>query len=284
MRLLHETAKQVTEGIFTYSIVVVDNDQHGSAKGVVDRFQEEKIIPIEYHVEPEQNIALARNRCVDAAKGDLIAFIDDDEFPDAKWLLTLYRAYLEFHVQGILGPVEPYFAGTPPAWLVKGGFCVRQHHRTGTVLDPEETRTGNALLDASLFADKKIRFSAEFGRTGGEDIELFKLLARGGNVFVWCNEACVYEEVPPERWGKSFYLKRYLRIGGLSGEKVGRESSRFHPYLFKASVGFIGYVLSLPVAFLFGGQYSMKSMTKALYFLGWILGFYGHVVVRYRDD
>ena len=47
---------------------------------------------ISYDVEPEQNIALARNRAIGNASGEYVALIDDDEFPDKQWLLTLYEA------------------------------------------------------------------------------------------------------------------------------------------------------------------------------------------------
>ena len=42
---------------------------------------------VKYCVEPRQNIALARNKALQNAEGDLIAFIDDDEFPDGRLAL-----------------------------------------------------------------------------------------------------------------------------------------------------------------------------------------------------
>ena len=58
-----------------------------SAKDVAARAKAANRYNIDYFVEPERNISLARNRSVRASKGDLIAFIDDDEFPDRDWLL-----------------------------------------------------------------------------------------------------------------------------------------------------------------------------------------------------
>jgi len=79
-------------GLFTYSIVVVDNDRLRSAEEVVKEFTVASSIPIRYCVEPQQNIAMARNRAVSNASGDFIAFIDDDEFPQGRWLVTLFQA------------------------------------------------------------------------------------------------------------------------------------------------------------------------------------------------
>src|SRR5947208_523071 len=59
-RLLEELGKQVTDGLFTYSIVVVDNDSGRSGAKTVSRFQHNSAIQIQYLVEPTRNIALDR--------------------------------------------------------------------------------------------------------------------------------------------------------------------------------------------------------------------------------
>ena len=78
--LLNELENQRTENLFTYSIVVIDNDADESAREAVDSFKRKSTIPVKYYVEPEQNIALARNRAVQNSNGNFLAFIDDDEF------------------------------------------------------------------------------------------------------------------------------------------------------------------------------------------------------------
>ena len=67
-----------TEGLFQYSLAIVDNDVCESARHVVESAARESSVSVLYYVEPEQNIALARNRVVEQAVGDLLAFIDDD--------------------------------------------------------------------------------------------------------------------------------------------------------------------------------------------------------------
>src|SRR5213593_4788048 len=71
-RLLTELGKQKTDGLFTYSIVVADNDHSRSAEPVVEDFTAGSSIPVRYCVEPRQNIALARNKAVGAACGDYV--------------------------------------------------------------------------------------------------------------------------------------------------------------------------------------------------------------------
>src|SRR5437879_12601236 len=112
-RLLEELGCQDTGGLFTYSIVVADNDHLQSGEAVVRDFAAASSIPIRYCVEPRQNIALARNKAIEHASGDFIAFVDDDEFPTKCWLLTLFNAWSEYDVDGVIGPVKRHFAEEP---------------------------------------------------------------------------------------------------------------------------------------------------------------------------
>ena len=78
--LLHKLVGQETQGLFTYSVVIADNDRAQSAKEIVAECATLDL-SVKYCHEPEQNIALARNRALENATGDFVAFIDDDEFP-----------------------------------------------------------------------------------------------------------------------------------------------------------------------------------------------------------
>src|SRR3954468_12143650 len=82
-RLLAELDTQETDGLFTYSVVIADNDRDESARRVVDERTVTSTLQVSYCVEPRQNIALTRNKAIEHAHGDFIAFIDDDEWPTA---------------------------------------------------------------------------------------------------------------------------------------------------------------------------------------------------------
>src|SRR5205809_7153385 len=118
--LLEKLVDQDTRGLFGYSIVVCDNDQHRSADSTVAAFTKTSPVRVTYCVEPSQNIALARNRAIANATGDYVAFIDDDEFPIREWLVTLFDAINHHGSDGVLGPVKPHFDDQTPAWVVKG--------------------------------------------------------------------------------------------------------------------------------------------------------------------
>ena len=107
-RLLNSLASQRTGGVFTYSVVVADNDAMQSAQPVVAAFSSQSALPVTYCIEPQQNIALARNRAIEHADGDFVVFIDDDEFPTEGWLLNLLKNYLAYVEDDVVKQIKPY--------------------------------------------------------------------------------------------------------------------------------------------------------------------------------
>ena len=90
----------------------MDNDAGGHARETVARVQAELDLDITYSIEPEHTIPAARNHALRLARGNYIGIIDDDEFPSPEWLLRMYEGIQTFAVDGVLGPVYPFFAGS----------------------------------------------------------------------------------------------------------------------------------------------------------------------------
>src|ERR1700748_1348443 len=68
-RLLDEVNQQETGGLFSFSVVVCDNDQAKSAEAVIADIRPRYSVPVKYCAESRQNIALARNKVVENATG-----------------------------------------------------------------------------------------------------------------------------------------------------------------------------------------------------------------------
>ncbi len=267
--MLSELSSQDTGDLFTYSIVVADNDHLRSAELVVKDFAVASPTPITYCVEPRQNIPLARNKAVMNASGDFVAFIDDDEFPTKHWLLLLFKTLREYNADGVLGPVKPHFETQPPRWVVKGRFYERPTYPTGFVIQWRHGRTGNVLLKKRILTADEQLFRPEF-RTG-EDQDLFRRMIEKGNVFIWCNEAVAYEVVPPIRWKRTFMLRRALLQG---------TSSLLHANfgaldIAKSAIAVPVYTAVLPVALVLGHCWYMRCLVKLFSHIGRILGLVG---------
>jgi glycosyltransferase involved in cell wall biosynthesis len=256
-RVLTDIAKQETRGLFTYSIVVADNDASRSAEATVSQIAATLPIAIKYCVEPRQNIARARNQVVANADGDYIAFIDDDEWPLADWLFLLFQTTEKFNVAGTLGPVKPSFECPPPAWMIRGRFYERPSHPTGYKMHWSETRTGNVLFKKSILPSDELPFRVEYD-TGAEDVDFFRRMSNRGNVFVWCDEAVVEETVPASRCTRTYLLRRAL----LRGTIFAKHPTHRIRNAVKSLVAVPCYTLALPFLALLGQDYFFKYAIK----------------------
>jgi glycosyltransferase involved in cell wall biosynthesis len=255
-RLLLKLNNQVTEGLFTYSIVVADNDFARSGEAVVVKLSSLSRLPIRYCVEPRRNIALARNKAIEHAEGAYIALIDDDEFPEPTWLLALYQNLCKYRVDGVLGAVKRHFEEVPPAWFRKSGIYSRKVNPTGTAVRWKESRTGNALLKRGMFVCDPAPFRPEY--RAGEDQDFFRRKIEAGYRFIWSEDAVVCETITPARWKRSYILRKAV----LQGATAALQPNCTWPNVLKSLVAVPLYLAVLPISLLMGHQYFMRLMIK----------------------
>ena len=192
-------------------LLIVDNDLVPSAK---EAFQE--VVGddprITYVHEPRPGIAAARNRALDeAGDDDLLVFIDDDEVPSEQWLRSLLHAWRATGAAAVVGPVVSVFGEQSDPWIADGAFFTRLRHRTGTSLTT--AATNNLLLDLHQLAPFGLRFDEGFSTSGGSDTVFTRQLVAAGGRMVWCDEALVFDMVPPERASREWVRSRALRLG-----------------------------------------------------------------------
>lgn len=265
-QLLNALDQQATNGLFKFSIVVVDNDSRESARSIVESSAERLSVPIIYKVEPRQNIAVARNACVEMASGELVAFIDDDEEPVNDWLLNLYQVLVKHAADGVLGPVFPKFEDTAPSWAVKGKVFQRPSFDTGMVIHWSITGTGNVLIKREVLLEVEGPFNPQLG-AGGEDTDFFRRAVSRGRVFVWSAEAVCYERVPPERTRVAFQLRRALLRGKVAscGPQAGWRG------LLKSTLAICVYAVTLPMCLMMGSHVFITYLVRTFDHLGKLL-------------
>lgn len=193
------------------SLLVIDNDTEPTARDVVEAHAQEADGLLRYAHEPRPGIAAARNRALDEAGTDLIVFIDDDERPGERWLVTLVEAFARFGGTGIVGPVVSVFDDELDPWIAAGRFFERLRHPTGTRVTL--AATNNLLLDLRPIRAWRLRFDEEFGISGGSDTVFTLGIAAHGGILTWCDEAVVTDVVPAARATRSWVLRRAFRLG-----------------------------------------------------------------------
>jgi succinoglycan biosynthesis protein ExoM len=275
--LLLKLREQITDGAFSYSVVVADNDSEETARKVVEEFSGSESLPVFYYTEPRKNIALVRNKAVGNAAGDYLAFIDDDELPENLWLSTLLVTLEKYGVDAVLAPVRPRFEHEPPAWVTKGRFFDRPEYATGRDLKSGECRTGNVLIRKKSLECLETPFDERFG-SGSEDVDFFRRLMAHGKKAIWCNEAPAYELIPPQRCSRRYQIRLALLRGGNSFK---HRNSRLKG-IVKALLALPFYCCALPILYLLGEQYFMKYLIKVCDHFGRLMRAFGIVLVRQR--
>jgi succinoglycan biosynthesis protein ExoM len=194
-------------------VIVVDNDGGATARSTVDAFKKNSTIPIYYEIERKRGIPCARNSVLNKAVQlgiTELAFIDDDEYVDERWLLNLWTYYNNSDADVVRGFVKTIYPSDTPAWIVAGNFHQRIQHATGTSF--RWAATNNVLFNfKKIVVDQGFFFDESFPLKGGSDSAFFKRVHANGSMIRFLDNAVVYEVLAPDRMTVAYYLKRKWR-------------------------------------------------------------------------
>lgn len=267
-------------------VVIVDNDAAESGRAALHAVREAGFpLAVHYDVEPERNIARARNRSVAIARehgADWLAFVDDDEVVVPGWLAALCAAADRYHGEVISGAKRPQCPEGTPAWLVRGHFYGQNEQRTGVELDV--AHTGNALVATRVLAALPEPFDPRFGLTGGSDSHLFMRLNRHGVRIVSAGDALTFEHIPATRARPQWVLRRAFRVGNtaiLCERGMPPGEGRLWSRLAKATARLALGVAGLPLALLRGRGAGMDAAWNIVYGLGAWAGLFGFRYLEY---
>ncbi|MGE0742754.1 MAG: glycosyltransferase family 2 protein [Hyphomonadaceae bacterium] len=199
------------EGVLDFELIAVDNSPEGSAREAFATIQAETAIPFTHAHEPRPGVAHARNAALKLARGDLIAWLDDDEEALPGWLASLIAVRRATGAQSVFGPVR----ASAGADARNGTFFERLYSRQGGAESGptrESYGIGNSLQPRSLF-DEDAPFDPRANETGGEDDALFASWREAGATFAWAAEAVVIEHLGAERTQLAHGFKRAFAYG-----------------------------------------------------------------------
>lgn len=204
-----------------YEVVVVDNAPHdpGTARLVAERAAHDA--RVRYTSQSRAGVTHARNRGLAEARGEIVAFADDDVVMDPQWLRALVDGFTDSDVAGVTGHVLARELDTPAQiWVEQyGGFGKGCQRRRFDRAGFETVEGGNARRVAAAPGSLYPYLPGMYGtganmafrtdvlrRLGGfdpllgsraavgtgEDIDILMRLILGGHVLVYEPAAIVW--------------------------------------------------------------------------------------------
>lgn len=202
--------------------------------------------------EPRPGLSAACNCGVRHARGEIIAFTDDDVAVDAGWIAGLLRGFARGGKVGavtglvatadIAGPAEAYFDARSPSWSARMDpelFDLAEHRRDEPLYPYSAGIFGTganlafrrqALLDTGAFDEA---LGAGAPTKGGEDLDMFVRILRSGwaiahepSAVVWhhhrADEAALLRQMYGYGSGLTAYLTKCVLDRGTRGHVLRR--------------------------------------------------------------
>lgn len=212
---------QVPEGL-EWELVVVDNASTDSTAQVIE--QASSCLPVRRVYEPQQGHSRARNAAIDAVRGELMLWTDDDVRVDSQWLQSLVSASeRQPEVAFWGGTILPEFETEPPRWVAENWEMASNIYALRDWKAPVERVEVSRMPFGANFAirseaQRRFRYDVEFGRKGHgmrgfDEVDVFRRMLDAGLEGAWCVEAKVHHFIPRDRLNLE-YVRRYFQGQG----------------------------------------------------------------------
>jgi len=220
---LHSILGQETD--IDFEIMVVNDGSTDRTHELIHRIAISAIRPLRCVITSGIGIPSARNLGVEEARGEWIAFFDDDQIADRDWLREMLQAAQETGAEIVGGVRRLQFAGAAPPALGPLTREVLGEKYYGPHVDRSNRSTlactGNILMKKSLF-DRIGRFDPHM-RLGMSDIDLARRALDAGVSSWYTPRAIVRHLIPPYRLEESYLKWTCLRVG-TSLARINHES------------------------------------------------------------
>ncbi len=206
-----------------YEIVFVNNNSPDATAQRCIEFQEKySDINFSYFEEKKQGLSHARNRGIREAKGELLAFIDDDAVAHDGYLKKMFEAFstrADMYAAG--GKIVPLYESNRPKWMNRFLEPLMSVIDLGTrvkIFPRNKFPIGANMIFRREVFEKTENFNTELGRTGkkmlgGEEKDLFFRMREKGLSVYWIPDIVVSHSVPDERLQEAFIKKQALGVG-----------------------------------------------------------------------
>ncbi len=209
-----------------WEVIIVDNNSPDDTEKRVKEFIDGKRPQFKYIFEPERGKAHALNHGIREAKGEILAFTDDDAIVDKNWLRSIVETFRDYDPICVGGKICALWLGPRPDWLTDRLLHVLAVQDLGERIFDVDI-DGKQYMFYGVNVAYKSRFFKENGEfktnlcarggCGNEDQEMFDRVRRAKGRAVYNPGVLVSHKVFPERLSKHYFRKwHYLNAKDLA--------------------------------------------------------------------
>jgi glycosyltransferase involved in cell wall biosynthesis len=227
-RALESVAASSLPDSVTWEILVVDNNSSDRTREVVMAYCELYPNRFRYLFEPTPGKSHALNSGIRGARGEKLAFMDDDVTVDPVWLQRLSAVLDDNQWAGVGGRIVPPLGFVAPRWLslhgpygLGGVLALFDRGGSACELDSECAPYGTNMCFRKVMFERYGMFRTDLGPNPqnairGEDIEFGRRLISAGERLGYEPSAVVYHPVTEERLKKAYFLAFWFNLGRSS--------------------------------------------------------------------
>lgn len=225
-------------------------------------------LPLTIYTEKRRGRSYARNMLLEKARGEILAFLDDDCIAEKSWLKTINATFERKNICGIIGRSENYNPHNPVA-AVEQSWYLYWKMKYIVELDNEQIITESGAFDLRNAAFRRnLIKDLKFPRVLEEDIafghRLFEKLNQQKYKIIYCPEAVVYHQ---NNTSMAKMVKRRFRLGanrtkllqhwsspdkkfpsGAVGRWLAKVKLKWSPLNFTDKIKFIFYFPLYPIS------------------------------------
>ena len=213
-------------------VLAVDNSSTDGTADLIDRLSRSSAA-LRYISEERLGVSFARNTGCATARGEVVAYLDDDAVIEPGWLHGVLETFDDPTVTAMAGRILLAWPGRRPSWLPRELESLYSAFDWGSVR--QEVGAPHYPWGANMAArTDQLRavggFSTAMGRRGtnlrsNEEEQPFRRIREAGGRIVYNPDAVVTHHVSPSRVRPSWVLRRSWAQGSSDAVTGGAPSS-----------------------------------------------------------
>jgi glycosyltransferase involved in cell wall biosynthesis len=277
-RALESVAASTVPSSVEWEVLVVDNNSTDRTHEAVKAFLRSHPKRFRYLFEARQGKSHALNTAVKEARGDVLAFMDDDVTVDPAWLQNLTSSLHDGTWAGAGGRILPAQNISPPRWLAldgpysMGGMLYAHFDLGDMPQQLDRAPYGTNMAFRKEMFEKHGGFRTDLGPGASrefphfnEDTEFGRRLIAAGGRLRYEPSAVVYHLVFQDRIRKEYLLTSWFDYGRSVVRETGRRPDVLGlPRYYFSIPNKIAYTLRLSLQWLLAPNPRRRFFLKAL--------------------